>query len=150
MNGPGSKGTVLAFDFGLKRTGVAAGEWETRLAHPLETIVEETNEGRLARIAALLAEWHPVALVVGLPLALDGGEGELARRCRRFANQLAGRYGLPVDLVDERLTSVDAGERLSQAGLFGPGRKEALDSLAAQRILQDYFEQSCNCPNPMN
>jgi putative pre-16S rRNA nuclease len=147
---PDRNGTVLAFDFGLRRTGVAVGEWETRTAHPLETIVEETNERRFARIAALLAEWCPVGLVVGLPLALDGGEHELTRRCRRFASQLAGRYGLPVALVDERLSSAEAGERLTQAGLFGPRRRAALDGLAALRILQDYFERSCNCPSPMN
>lgn len=133
------RGTVLAFDFGTKRIGVAMGEWETRLAHALETIAEEANDPRFARIAALLAEWRPVELVVGLPLSLEGEEHELSKRCRRFANQLNGRFGLPVHLVDERLTSVEAEARLAEAGIYGERRKALTDSVAAQEILQDYF-----------
>jgi putative Holliday junction resolvase len=136
----GGKGTVLAFDFGTKRIGVAVGDWETRLAHPLETIAEEANDPRFARIGALLEEWRPVELVVGLPLSLDGEEHELSRRCRRFANQLHGRFGLPVRLMDERLTSVAAESRLHEAGLRGPERKAVLDSVAAQEILQSYLD----------
>ena len=134
-------GAVLAFDFGLKRIGVAVGDWETRTAHPLETVSEEANDPRFARIGGLIGEWRPVALVVGLPLSLEGEEHDLTRRCRRFANQLHGRFGLPVTLVDERLTSVAAENRLSEAGIFGKKRKAVLDSLAAQEILQDYFAQ---------
>ena len=140
-SGPGSRrGTVLAFDFGTKRIGVAMGEWETRSAHALETIAAEANEARFGRIAELLGEWRPVELVVGLPLTLDGEEHDLTRRCRRFANQLHGRFGLPVRLVDERLTSVEAERRLAEAGVRGEKRRALTDSLAAQEILQDYFE----------
>jgi putative Holliday junction resolvase len=134
------KGAVLAFDFGLKRIGVAVGDLETRLAHPLETIAEEANAPRFERIAGLIGEWRPAALVVGLPLTLEGEEHEMTQRCRRFANQLHGRYGLPVSLVDERLTSVSAEGRLSEAGVYGKQRKAVLDSLAAQEILQDYLD----------
>lgn len=133
------RGTVLAFDFGTKRMGVAMGEWETGLAHALETIAEEANAPRFARIGALLAEWRPVELVVGLPLSLEGEEHELTKRCRRFANQLNGRFKLPVHLVDERLTSVEAEARLAEAGVRGERRKALTDSLAAEQILQDYF-----------
>lgn len=133
------RGTVLAFDFGTKRIGVAMGEWETRLAHALETIAEEANDPRFARIGALLAEWRPVELVVGLPLSLEGAEHELTKRCRRFANQLHGRFGLPVHLVDERLTSVEAEARLAELGIHGERRRALTDSLAAENILQDYF-----------
>lgn len=136
---PATKGAVLAFDFGEKRIGVAVGEWETRLAHPLETIAEEANAPRFARIGGLIGEWRPVELVVGLPLGLDGQEHDLTRRCRRFANQLNGRFGLPVRLVDERLTSVEAERRLREAGKSPRDHKAAIDSLAAQEILQDYF-----------
>jgi putative Holliday junction resolvase len=132
-------GAVLAFDFGEKRIGVAVGEWETRTAHPLETISGEVNAVRFARIGVLIGEWRPVELVVGLPMSLDGEEHELSRRCRRFANQLNGRFGLPVSLVDERLTSVEAESRLREAGLSVRNNKAAVDSLAAQEILQDYF-----------
>jgi putative holliday junction resolvase len=135
-------GSVLAFDFGIKRIGVAVGEWETRLAHPLETIAGEANDVRFGRIAALIAEWQPRELVAGLPLNMDGSEHDLSRRARRFANQLHGRFGLPVALVDERLTSFDADLRLREAGVRGRDRKGLDDAVAAQQILQDYFEQS--------
>ncbi|MDD3529755.1 MAG: Holliday junction resolvase RuvX [Gallionellaceae bacterium] len=135
------KGAVLAFDFGEKRIGVAVGEWETRLAHPLETISAEANAPRFARIGELIAEWRPVELVVGLPFGLDGEEHDLTRRCRRFANQLHGRFGLPVRLVDERLTSVEAERRLREAGKGVRDNKAAVDSLAAQEILQDYLSK---------
>ncbi len=135
------KGSVLAFDFGLKRIGVAVGDWETLLAHPLETIAEAANDPRFARIGALIAEWRPVELVVGLPMTLDGEEHDLSKRCRRFANQLHGRFGLPVELVDERLTSVAAEGRLREMGRSVRANKAALDSLAAQEILQDYFSK---------
>lgn len=133
------KGAILAFDFGEKRIGVAVGEWETLTAHPLETIAEEANAPRFARIGALVAEWRPVELVVGLPMSLDGEEHALSQRCRRFANQLNGRFGLPVRLVDERLTSVEAESRLREAGRSVRNNKAAVDSLAAQEILQDFF-----------
>ena len=143
-----NRGAVLAFDFGLRRVGVAAGEWETGLAHPLETIASEANAARFERIGALLAEWRPVELVVGLPLTLDGEDHDLTRRCRRFANQLHGRFGLPVHLVDERLTSAAVEADLREAGLGGYAQREklkaAVDSLAATEILRDYFSRQAS------
>jgi len=136
------RGGVLAFDFGLRRIGVAVGDWETRLAHPLETIEGEANDQRFGRIARLIDEWKPCELVSGLPLFMDGTEHDLTRRARRFANQLNGRFGLPVALVDERLTSYDADLRLREAGVKGSDRKGLDDAVAAQQILQDYFEQT--------
>lgn len=136
------KGPVLAFDFGLKRIGVAVGEWETRTAHPLATIDEESNAARFARIGALIAEWRPVELVVGLPLTLEGAPHALTHRCQRFANQLKGRFGLPVVLIDERLTSVEAQARLAEAGVRGRRARSAIDSLAAQQILDDHFARA--------
>lgn len=133
------KGAVLGFDFGEMRIGVAVGDWEMRLAHPLATIVEVANSPRFARIGEMIQEWRPVELVVGLPMHLDGAEHDLSRRCRRFANQLNGRFGLQVRLVDERLTSAEAAVRLRANGLSGRDHKAALDSLAAQEILQDFF-----------
>lgn len=133
-------GTVLGFDFGLKRIGVAVGETLLRQARPLMTIDAEANTARFAIIERLLGQWQPALLVVGLPLAMDGTEHELSRRCRRFANQLHGRFGLPVQLVDERLTSSAADERLREAGLNWRERKEKVDVVAAQIILQSYFD----------
>ncbi len=143
------RGGVLAFDFGLRRIGVAVGDWETRLAHPLETISGEANDQRFGRIAVLIDEWKPLELVVGLPFHMDGTEHDLTRRARRFANQLNGRFGLPVAPVDERLTSHDADLRLREAGVKGRDRKGLDDAVAAQRILQDYFEQAhAHDPSP--
>jgi len=141
-------GTVLGFDFGLARIGVAVGEMETGHAHPLAVIAEEANAARFAAIEALLAEWKPTALVVGLPTHMDGSEHAMTVRCRRFANQLQGRYGLPVTLVDERLTSAEAEERLSEAGHQGwRKQKPRLDSTAAQIILLQYLESARHAPS---
>ena len=97
-------GTVLAFDFGTRRIGVAVGEAMLKNARPLTTIDAAANDARFAAIGRLIAEWQPARLVVGLPLALDGSAHEMTARSRRFANQLHGRFGLPVALVDERLS----------------------------------------------
>jgi len=135
--------TLLSFDFGLARIGVAVGETETGHAHPLAPIAEEANAARFAAIEKLLAEWKPSALVVGLPTHLDGTEHAMTARCRRFANQLHGRYGLPVALVDERLSSAEAEGRLAEAGHHGwRKQKPRLDSAAAQIILLQYFESA--------
>jgi len=136
------RGTLLAFDFGLRRIGVAVGDWETTLAHPLEFIDAEDNETRFGRIAQLIATWHPTDLVVGLPLSLDGEPHELTRRAQRFANQLRGRFTLPVALRDERLTSFDAGLRLREAGIRGRAQKGLDDAIAAQQILQDFLDNA--------
>jgi putative holliday junction resolvase len=123
------RGTVLAFDFGLKRIGVAVGEAELGTAHPLP-IVHNLDE-----IRKLVHEWKPSQLVVGLPVR-DEGEHPLARRVERFARQLEGRFRLPVARVDERFTSVEA-----ESKLRGMKRKE-IDSVAAQLILEQYFDEA--------
>jgi putative Holliday junction resolvase len=135
------RGTVLAFDFGEKRIGVAVGEWELGQAHPLTTIRGEANGDRFAAIGALISEWRPVSLVVGLPLALDGSTHAMSARCTRFANQLRGRFALPVDYAEERLTSVEAEERLRESGHHGRSAKQHVDAMAAQIILQCFFER---------
>lgn len=134
-------GSVLAFDFGEKRIGVAVGEWSLGQAHPLSTIRSEVNVERFAAISVLIKEWKPVSLVVGLPVALDGTAHAMTARCTRFANQLRGRFGLPVDYAEERLSSVEAEERLRESGYNGRSAKEHLDALAAQIILQCFFER---------
>jgi putative Holliday junction resolvase len=135
--------TLLGFDFGLARIGVAVGETETGHAHALAVIAAEANVARFAAIEALLAEWKPAALIVGLPLHLDGTEHAMTVRCRRFANQLQGRYGLPVALVDERLSSAAAEEHLREAGHGGwRSQKPLLDAAAAQIILLQYLENA--------
>lgn len=137
-------GTVLGFDFGLKRIGVAVGEIELCTVHPLATIAEVVTEQRFAAIAALIEEWCPVLLVVGVPSNLDGGEHELADTCRRFARRLEGRFELPVALVDEQFTSASASIALRDAGVAGRKQKAVLDQVAAQEILEIYFSENAN------
>ena len=137
-----ARGTVLGFDFGLARIGIASGELETCQASALTTVHEESNERRFAAIARLIEEWRPVALVVGIPLHLDGREHELTARCRRFANQLHGRFGLPVHHADERLSSAAAEAALAEAGVKRwRERKAVLDAAAARLILQHFLDR---------
>ncbi len=133
-------GTVLAFDFGEKFTGVAVGESTVGVAHPLGLIVAEKSALRMDEAAGLVAEWKPGFLVVGLPLSMDGAEHDLTRRCRRFARQLQARFGLPVKLVDERLSSAAADEALRTAGKGGRKHKLRTHQVSAQIILQSYFD----------
>lgn len=135
------EGTTLAFDFGERRIGVAMGETLLGIAHPLTTVDTEITEQRFAAIGKLIEEWRPAQLVVGLPVHADGTEHDLTRLSRRFANRLKGRFGLPVWLVDERHTSLIAESLLNEAGVRGRKQKPALDQVAAQAILQTWFEQ---------
>ena len=123
--------TLLAFDYGAKKLGVALGNTLLRQARPLDLILEPTRDGRFARIAALLATWQPERLVVGLALATDGSEQYASQHCRRFARQLEGRFGIPVVLVDERGSSVEA----QKITVNAPD-----DAVAAAIILQRYFD----------
>lgn len=138
--------TVLCFDFGLKRIGVAVGDLGIGVAHPLETIHGESNEQRFGVIAALVKEWQPGVMVVGLPMHLDGTEHDMTLRCRRFSRQLEGRFGLPVALVDERLTSEAASQDLRDMGIAGRRQKAMLDQVAAQLILQTYLDENRHGP----
>ena len=133
-------GTILAFDFGLKRIGTAIGNLELCLAHPLSTISNESRNTCFAAIAQLIEEWQPVLLVVGLPSYPDGAEHELTRRSRRFARRLESHFGVETLLVDERYTSVTASAALRDAGVNGVKQKHMLDQVAAQLILQTYFD----------
>jgi len=136
-----TRGTLLGFDFGLVRVGVAVGELETGQASALVTISGEASAPRFATIEKLLGEWRPVGLVVGIPSHLDGTAHELTARCRRFANQLRGRYSLPVMESDERLSSAAAESVLEEAGQRDwRARKPVLDAVAAQIILQHFLD----------
>lgn len=137
-----SSGTVLAFDFGKRRIGVAIGEYELRLAHPLTTIDQIVTKLRFDSIAELLETWQPVLLVVGLSVHADGTEHELTHLCRRFARRLEGRFGVPVVLVDERYTTITARSALEEAGVLGRKQRPMIDQIAAQHILQSFFDSS--------
>ena len=134
-------GTVLAFDFGERRIGIAVGELQIGVAHPLDTIDAEANDVRFARIEALVNEWQPVLLLVGLPLALDGSEHAMTALARRFAQRLQGRFGVETRMVDERLTSVEAEQQARDIGLDLRKGRSKIDQLAAKLILEDYCNQ---------
>ncbi len=131
---------VLAFDFGTRRIGVAVGNTLLRTAHPLATIDLDANDARFAAIAKLIGEWQPGQLIVGIPLHADGVAHAMTARARRFARQLAGRFGLPVAEVDERHTTVEAASRQAAAGEGGRRERSRRDAVAAQLILQDWFD----------
>jgi putative Holliday junction resolvase len=120
--------TFLAFDFGLKRTGVAAGNSLLRQASPLTTVAAE-GDARFAPIGKLIAEWRPDALVVGVPVHPDGTPHDNTRRAQRFARQLHGRFGLPVHEVDERYSTTEA----------AAGGARDLDAASAAVILDQYL-----------
>ena len=124
------RGTVLAFDFGLKRIGVAVGEPELGTAHPLPAIAQ------FEQIENLVKEWKPAALVVGLPTSSQGEPHKMTRQAEDFARRLEKRFKLPVARVDERFTSVEAEHRLRGV------KNKAIDSVAAQLILEQYFDEA--------
>jgi putative holliday junction resolvase len=135
-----ARGTVLAFDFGMKRIGVATGDTTLAIAHPLDTIEFEDNRRRFEAIAALIEEWHPVSLVVGCPRTDYVAEHPLAAPVQRFCRRLEARFGLPVDVVDEHLSSWSASRRLSQTGVPARDQKRRIDAMAACVILDSWFE----------
>lgn len=125
--------TVLAFDFGTRRIGVAVGNSLTGGARPLEVIEEEGADRRFGRIGRLIEEWGPQRLVVGRPTLEDGTPGPTTAKAERFTRQLQGRFGLPVDTVDERFSSLEAQSVV--------GRNAADDAEAAAIILRQYFDE---------
>lgn len=126
------EGVILAFDFGLKRIGVAIGNTLLKKAEPLAIIHEAANTAKFNAVESLVMEWKPVTFVVGLPLHADGTEHDMTKRCRRFANQLHGRFSIDTVLVDERFSSC----------VLNFKQGEADDAHAAALILQQYFDES--------
>jgi putative Holliday junction resolvase len=134
-------GTILAFDFGTRSIGVAIGQKITGTARPLSALKAKDGIPDWEQIDRILKEWQPDFLVVGLPLNMDGTEQPLTARAKKFANRLHGRFGITVELHDERLSTVEA-----RAGLFAQGGFKALDkgsvdSASAVVILESWFEQ---------
>ena len=135
------KGTIIAFDFGYRRIGVAVGQTLTGSATPL-AVVPVANQPDWQAITVIVKEWKPAAIVVGLPLAEEGGETEMSKGARRFGRRLHGRFGIPVLFEDERLTSFGAQERFVDARARGEMRKKDAafkDAIAAQIILENWL-----------
>lgn len=138
-------GCVLGFDYGTRRIGIAAGNRISASAQSLPTLPAKGGEPDWQRVDALLVEWQPDALVVGLPLTLEGGEQAVSRGARSFAHKLHARYGLPVHLMDERHTSQEAAQRFAAqraAGLQRRRNAANLDSLAAVVILEAWLREA--------
>ncbi len=129
----------LAVDLGGKRTGLAVGDAETRIVTPLAAVVTGAAHERMRGVERAIREQGPGAVVVGLPLNMDGSEGGGAKAARAFAAELAERAGLPVHVMDERLTSAAADEQLAGTGLTHARKRKMRDSLAAATILRDYL-----------
>ena len=136
--------TLVAFDFGEKRIGSAVGQTLTGTATPLETIRVRGSRPDWDAIDRIIAAWKPDALVVGLPLNMDGTEQWITRRAKRFADGLRSRSGLPVHMVDERLSTREAWERLIERG----SRREGPDPMAAQVILEGWLARCERAPRP--
>lgn len=134
--------TMLAFDFGTRRVGVAVGNTLTRIAHPLATIDAADSAARLASIGALIDEWQPAGLVVGLPLHADGSEHAMTSKARDFAGELSRRFALPVEFEDERHSTEAAREALAAQGRGGRRSRALRDQVAAQIILQAWLDRT--------
>jgi len=142
-------GTVLGFDFGTKKIGIAVGQSVTQTVTPLITLPAVQQKPDWNNIEKLIKEWLPTVLVVGLPVHLDGEEQAITHAAKKFANQLNGRFRLPVEFVDERLSSYEAEERLKEinARKRNSGKKQTnkrqtaldIDKIAAQLIVESWF-----------
>jgi putative Holliday junction resolvase len=129
----------MAFDFGLRQIGVAVGNTLTGTTEPLQILRARDGQPDWEAVSTLLREWQPEALIVGDPLNMDDSVSELAQRARRFGRRLQGRFGLPVVMVDERLSSREVKREQRASGHRGDYRKQPLDSLAAELILRDWL-----------
>lgn len=133
--------TIMAFDYGLRQIGVAIGNNLLRTSQPLNTLTANDGVPNWAQVDALVKEWQPHLLVVGDPINMDGSDSELSGRARKFSRRLHGRLGLPVEMMDERLSSFEAKQAAREAGHDGDYKAHPIDSLAAELILQTWFNQ---------
>jgi putative Holliday junction resolvase len=131
--------TLLGFDFGMKRIGVAVGQTVTQSANPLGMVNAKQGMPDWVALTKFVKTWHPDALVVGIPLNMDGTEQPLTAAAQLFVERLKERFQLPVYGMDERLTSVEAKARLFSEGGYKALQKTSVDSVAAQLILQNWL-----------
>ena len=133
--------TVLGFDFGTKKIGVAVGQTITHSANPLTTLFTKNGEPPWNEIQKMIQQWKPMALIVGRPLNMDGSTQRLTELAQHFANELKSRYGLPVHEVDERLSTVEARSSVFEEGGYRALKKNSVDSVAAKIILEDWLKR---------
>lgn len=133
--------TILGFDFGAKRIGVAVGNTLTSHAQALTTLHVESNAARLGAVAQLVAQWQPASFVIGQPEHADGRPHEVAHQAKKFGNRLQEKFRLPVVYVNETLSSAEASSILGARGVKGIAQKAEIDAVAAQVILQSYLDE---------
>lgn len=131
--------TALAFDYGLKNIGVAYGQSVTGHAQELKALGAKDGIPDWQQIEALLNEWKPNIIIVGLPLNMDDSESELCARAKKFARRIHGRFAVQVELMDERLSTFDAKQEAKARGHKGNYREQPIDSIAARLILESWF-----------
>lgn len=136
------EGIYLGFDFGYKRIGVAVGQRLTGSASPLSTLDAKLGVPQWDLIQSLIKQWRPTAMVVGLPTCIDGTEQYTTAASRGFARQLRKRFELPVHLVDERLSTMEARAHLFETGGYRKIKKSEVDSIAACVILEQWLQDS--------
>ena len=132
----------MAFDFGLRQIGVAVGNCLLQTSQPLAILKAREGIPDWQAVAKLIDEWGPQLLLVGDPLNMDGSDSPLGERARKFARRLHGRLGLPVTLVDERLSSFEAKQNSREHGHRGDFRRQPVDSYAAELILQSWLRDA--------
>ncbi|MDQ2993788.1 MAG: Holliday junction resolvase RuvX [Pseudomonadota bacterium] len=131
--------TLVGFDFGIKHIGVAVGQTVTQSANPLTALKAENGIPQWDVVDAIIKEWGPKALLVGIPLNMDNSEQLITKQANKFANRLADRYHLPVHRVDERLTTVEARQQLFEQGGYRALTKAQIDSYSAKLIIESWF-----------
>ncbi|MFK7975988.1 MAG: Holliday junction resolvase RuvX [Halioglobus sp.] len=133
--------SLMAFDYGLRQIGVAVGNTLLGTTQPLKVLAARDGVPNWEELEKLVTEWQPQLLIVGDPLNMDGTESELCLRARKFSRRLHGRLGLPIEMMDERLTSFEAKQLAKEEGHQGDYTAEPIDSLAAQLILESWFNR---------
>lgn len=133
--------TLLGFDFGMKNIGIAVGQELTATANPLTAIKARDGIPDWSQIEKLLKEWQPDLLIVGLPLNMDGTEQEMTSAAKRFGNRLNGRFNIPVEWQDERLTTYEALDQMGIRSKMDSRQRSDVDQLSAQLILQSWLNQ---------
>lgn len=134
--------TLLSFDFGMKRIGVAVGQSITKTANPLVTLAAKSGVPDWSKLDALIKKWRPDAFVVGIPLNMDGSDQPITHAAREFSQALNQHTGLPVHEIDERLTTKAAREALFDSGGYKALQSGEVDQFAAKILLENWFARS--------
>lgn len=139
--GKQKEGNIIGFDFGQRRIGVAIGNNVSKTAQALITIESATNTQKFEAIQKIMEEWMPMSIVVGVPFNVDGSEHKVTNLCKKFAKQLEEKYSLPIHLIDERYTSIEASHEFKNKKNDVKKKKLLIDQIAAKIILQSYLDQ---------